>query len=155
LIITMKLQEGGVYVKAMNETGLIDLDLVIKTKRVIKAKDKEIEDLCSELLMQMKIVSDIDGRMRLALIDSSDEDRDEVMYRRSHYISNRYFTITIFENFRGVFLVASENEKNVFHMKLGRRRVGNSQKTQEELNELVKKLKVQVVLGQEMLILST
>ena len=155
LIITMKLQEEGVYVKAVNETGLIDLDLVIKTKRVARATEKEIEELCSELLMQLKIVSDIDGRMRLALIDSSDEDRDDVMYRRSHYISNRYFTITIFENFRGVFLVASENERNVFHMKLGRRRVGNSQKTQEELNELVKKLKVQVVLGQEMLVLSS
>lgn len=155
LIITMKLQEDGVFVQACNETGLIDLDLYIKTKRVKKINEKQIEDLCSELLTQLKIVSGLDGKMRLALIDNSEETKDEVIYRRSHYISNRYLTITIFENFRGVFLIASEGEKNVFNMKLGRRRVGNSQKTQEELTELVKKLKVQVVLGQEMLVLSS
>jgi hypothetical protein len=155
LIITMKLQEDGVYVQACNETGIIELDLFIKTKRVRKINDKQIEDLCSELLSQLKIVSGMDGKMRLALIDNSEDSKDEVIYRRSHYISNRYLTITIFENFRGIFLIASEGDKNVFNMKLGRRRVGNSQKTQEELSELVKKLKVQVVLGQEMLVLST
>ena len=155
LIITMKLQEDGVFVQACNETGLIDLDLYIKTKRVKKINEKQIEDLCSELLSQLKIVSGLDGKMRLALIDNSEDTKDEVIYRRSHYISNRYLTITIFENFRGVFLIASEGEKNVFNMKLGRRRVGNSQKTQEELTELVKRLKVQVVLGQEMLVLAS
>lgn len=155
LIVTMELKNEGIYVKANNETGLISLDLFVKTKRVRSANEKDVEDLCTELLSQLKIISDVDGRMRLALIDSNEEEKDQVIYRRSHYISARYFTITIYENYRGVYLEATENDKNVFNMKLGRRRVGNSQKIQEELSELVKKLKIEVVLGQEMLVLST
>ena len=155
LIVTMELKKNGIFVKALNESGLIDLELFVTTKRVQNIHEKAIEDFCTELLGQLIIVSNLEGKMRLAIIKNNKEDTNEIIYKKSHYISSRYFTITIFENYRGVYLIATENEKNVFNMKLGKRRVGNSQKVQEELSELVQKLKIQVVLGQEMLVLSS
>lgn len=154
LIVTMQLTSTGIFIQAQNESRLIQLDLHVKTKRVQNCSEKDLENLCSELLSQLKIISNIEGKMALAIMESAEEDKNEVIYRRSHYISSRYFIVTIFENFRGVYLEAEENDKNMFNMKLGRRRVGNSQKVQEELSDLVKKLKIQVVLGQEILVLS-
>ena len=151
----MTLKSDGVLIHAINESGLIELDLLVKTTKVQQASEKNLEDLCAELLSQLKIITDVEGKIGLTLIEINDEEKDEIIYKRSHYINNRYFIISVFENNRGVYLLAVENETNVFNMKLGQRRVGNSQKVQEELFELIKKLKIQVILGQEMLVLST
>ena len=150
----MQHKSEGIYIQANNESGIINLDLYVKTKRIHTANEKEAEELCGELLSQLKILSDTDGKLTLSIVEYTGGLADEVIYRRGHYISSRYFTITIYENHKGVHLVASENEKNVFRMKLGRHRVGNSQKVQEELAVLVKKLRIQNVLGQEELFLS-
>ena len=154
VIVTMQLADEGIHIQAVNEARLVDLELFVTTKRIHGASEKELEALCSELLTQLRIVSDLDGKIALALIESDNEERNEVIYKKSHYISSRYFTVTVFENQRGVFLEAQEGDKNSFSMKLGRRRVGNSQKVQEEISDLVQKLKVEPVLGQEILVLS-
>ena len=154
VIVTMQLAPNGIHIQAVNESRLVELELNVTTGRTHGATEKELENLCSELLAQLKIVSNLDGKIVLALIESGNEEKNEVIYKKSHYISSRYFTVTVFENLRGVFLEAQETDRNSFSMKLGRRRVGNSQKVQEEISNLVQKLKIQQVLGQDMLILS-
>ena len=154
LIITMQIQGNGIYIQGTNESGTIEAELFVKLKNLENMKNKKLEKLCADLLSRLKLVSSIDGKLKLSILENEEDDRDLIIYRRVHNVSNKLFLITIFENVRGVFLIATQDENQVFNLKIGKKRVGNSQIVQEELSILVKKLKIQVFLGQEILVIS-
>ena len=155
IIVSMQVQGKGIYVQALNESGTLDLELFVKAKNVESMNKVEIEKLCSQILVRLKIVSSVDQKLKLTIEDSREDSRDQVIYRRRHIISNRYMTVSVFENSRGVFLVATEGDKGTFNLTLGKFRVGNSQNIQEELNSLIKRLKIQNFAGQEILVVSS
>ena len=155
LIVSMQVQGKGVYVQALNESGTLDLELFVKAKNVETMSKGEIEKLCSQILVRLKIVSSVDQKLKLTIEDSKEDSRDQVIYRRRHIISNRYVTVSVFENSRGVFLLASDGEKTSFNLNLGKFRVGNSQNIQDELAALIKRLKIQNFAGQEILVVSS
>lgn len=79
----------------------------------------------------------------------------EVLYKKSHYISDRYFTITFSNTSSGVIITADDPQHSkTLQLKLGKCGGLSAEALQREIAVIAKRLRVQEVLGEETLVLA-
>ena len=105
------------------------------------------------MLTRLRLDRGEDESWNLSLADEFDaeEECQNIIYKRSHYISNRYFIVTAYISNIGLTISAYEPDKEacldlLINKKL---EIANTEETQDELSKLIKNLAVGEVLGEE------
>jgi hypothetical protein len=113
---------------------------------------EELDSLSNKILARLSLIQGPGGEFELQVIE---EQTNEIIYKRNHYINNRYFQITAYITNDGLNIEAFEPAKNKYLNYPIRRGtpIQNNEKTQREIGEVVKRLKIGKVLNEETLLL--
>jgi hypothetical protein len=142
-VVSLFREEGCIKVEAVSEGRTLSLDVVGS----FPCSLYELESVCSNILSRLTLVRR-HGEVRLNLAEEA-----SILYKKSHYISKRYFVVSVRETYRGVLISAYEPDTaKTLECNLGRRLIADSHDVQEELEGLMQRLKVRRVLGDDVLI---
>lgn len=142
-VVSLFREEGCIKVEAVSEGSTLSLDVVGS----FPCSLYELESVCSDILSRLTLVRR-HGEVRLNLAEEAN-----ILYKKSHYISKRYFVVSVRETSRGVLISAYEPDTaKTLECNLGRRLIADSHDVQEELEGVMQRLKVQRVLGDDVLI---
>lgn len=123
-----------------------------ETEKPVFTSNEDRDQYCSELLTRIIVTIDSKGGKQIEIAPGSDH--GQVLYRRSHYLSDRYAMVTVTEAQSRVLIWAHDPAKSV-HLKLvtGVQVASEAEETQKIVLQLVKRLQIETVKGQEQLVL--
>lgn len=111
------------------------------------------DQYCSELLTRISLSLDSKGGKQLDIAPGADP--KQVLYRRSHYLSERYAMVTVTEA-QGKIVIWAHDPAKAVHLRLatGLAVAIEAEETQKIVLQLVRRLQIEFVQGQEQLVLS-
>jgi len=123
-----------------------------ETDRPTFAGQEDRDQYCSELLTRISL--SVDSKRGKQLDIAPGADPREVLYRRSHYLSERYAMVTVTEA-QGKVLIWAHDPAKALHLRLatGLAVATEAEETQKIVLQLVRRLQIESIKGQEQLIL--
>jgi hypothetical protein len=115
-IVSFYKHQDSVVIEAQNAEGPEPLTLVIQEGDAIETRNtKAIDAFCNNLLNRLQVESNESGEPQTLILAEEENDPStthSIVYKRSHYISNRYFIITVYYSNVGLTISAFEPEKS-------------------------------------------
>jgi len=141
--ILVELKDPDSHEKASKEISLSDCEL------------RELDQYCNDLLTRVKLVERREGRLDFE-VGLATWAVLEVLYKKSHYVSDRYCVVTVVDTQVGVVVTAFDPQAGkTLELRLGRCGGLSAEQLQREIAVLVKRLRIQEVLGEETLVLAS
>jgi len=156
-------QDGKCYVVSMSgDTKGILVEFQDNRSREKGSKEVDIsaenvenlELYCTQLLKRVTLARGSNGHLTISLSGHKSHVLS-VLYKKSHYVSNRYCIVTINETNAGVLVSCYDPERQLtLEMPLGPRKQRSPELLQKDLADLAKRLRIGEVLGEATLSLA-
>lgn len=156
-------QEGRHYIVSMSgdrKAVLVEFQDQQSNEKVSKEVNisaeivDNLELYCTQLLNKVTLTRASNGHLTISLNDQKSQVLS-VLYKKSHYVSNRYCIVTINETSAGILVSCYDPERQqTLEMPLGPRKQRSPDLLQKDLADLVKRLRIGEVLGEATLSLA-
>ena len=156
-------QDGRAYLVSMYgdvQAILVELEDQIsheKASKEVNLKGENVDNLevyCTQVLHKLSVGRDSEGRLTVSVTDKSSEILN-VLYKKSHYVSNRYCVVTVNETMAGIVVSCFDPERHLtLDLALGPRKKRHPDLLQKDLAEIVKRLRIGEVMGEATLTLA-
>jgi hypothetical protein len=131
-----------------------NLEKVGKEISISEEEIREIDKYCNDLLTRIRLAKGAEGRLDFE-VASAPEAVLEVLYKKSHYVSDRYCVVTFADTQLGVVISAFDPQRGKsLVLRLGKCGELSAEQLQREIAALAKRLRIQEVLGEETLVLA-
>jgi hypothetical protein len=153
-VVSLFRQEDYIQVEAVSQRQGLHLFLQVEGSFSPRLTPHELDSICSNILSRLTLIRSRQGNISLDLSPDEAEEQGSILYKKLHLISHRHFVVSVKETAKGVVISAYDPEANkTLECSLGRRNV-DDQEVQEELAELMPRLKIRRVLGDYVLVIT-
>jgi hypothetical protein len=156
-------QDGSYYIVSMSgDTKAIlvefeDQNTNEKASKEVNISSESVDNLelyCTRLLNRMTLSRSSSGHLTVSLTDQTPHVLS-VLYKKSHYVSNRYCIVTVNETSAGIIVSCYDPERQqTLDMTLGQRKQRSADLLQKDIADLVKRLRIGEVMGEATLTLA-
>ena len=156
-------QDGSYYIVSMSgDTKAIlvefeDQHTNEKASKEVNISSESVDNLelyCTRLLNRMTLSRSSSGNLTVSLTDQTPHVLS-VLYKKSHYVSNRYCIVTVNQTSVGITVSCYDPERQLtLDMALGQRKHRSADLLQKDIADLVKRLRIGEVMGEATLTLA-
>ena len=148
-VVSFFIEDTNLIIEAKSKSQGTKLTTTIPNIKEQQATHEKLDLFCSQILSKLYLKKSAAGNLTLGIISS------QILYKKSHKISSRLFTVLVENKSKGAVLSAIESgSKKTLSLKLTHSPVKYSQEFQTQVEELISKLTIKPFLDGEMLILT-